>query len=143
MMPTSRARVQSRGLLVCVVWAILLASLAASSATVSAAPAAPTGATGGAAALPAATPIGSRDGPTDPQELGAFLDGAINAQLAAYHIPGAAVAIVKDGQLFYAQGYGFANLEQGIPVQADSTLFRVASVSKVVTSTAVMQLAGR
>lgn len=56
------------------------------------------------------------------------------------HIPGAAISVVKDGKLFFAKGYGYANLEKKIPVVADKTLFRVASISKLLTATAAMQL---
>jgi len=62
------------------------------------------------------------------------------AQLQAYHIPGATVSVVKDGELFFAKGYGYADFEKRIPVTADQTLFRPGSVSKLFTWTAVMQL---
>lgn len=51
--------------------------------------------------------ISFQQGPADPEELDAFLDGVITAQLNAYHIPGATVAVVKDGKLFFAKGYGY------------------------------------
>lgn len=76
----------------------------------------------------------------DPHALENFLDGVVTTQLAADHIPGATVAVVKDGQLLLAKGYGTADLASGIPVQADVTLFRIGSVSKLFTWTAVMQL---
>lgn len=79
-------------------------------------------------------------GPTDPKELEVFLDGVLAAQLKAHHIPGATVAVVKDGELFFAKGYGYADLENHKPVVADQTLFRPGSVSKLLTWTAVMQL---
>jgi CubicO group peptidase (beta-lactamase class C family) len=79
-------------------------------------------------------------GPTDPQELEAFLDEFFAALLEAYHIPGGTVAVVKDGELFFAKGYGYADLEKRIPVDPDETLFRPGSVSKLFTWTAVMQL---
>ena len=76
----------------------------------------------------------------DAEELELFLDGVMSAQMESYHIPGATVAVVKDGELFFAKGYGYADLEYREPVVADETLFRVGSVSKPFTSTAVMQL---
>ncbi len=82
-----------------------------------------------------------QQGPTDPEELEAFLDGVITAQLNAYHIPGATVAVVKDGKLFFARGYGYADLDNRKPVIANQTIFRIGSVSKLFTWTAVMQLA--
>lgn len=79
-------------------------------------------------------------GPSDPGELGAFLDGAIAAQMKADHVAGAVVTVVKDGQVLYTQGYGYADLEKQTPVDAQNTLFRIGSVSKLFIWTAVMQL---
>jgi CubicO group peptidase (beta-lactamase class C family) len=79
-------------------------------------------------------------GQTDSADLEAFLDDMLARQLAENHIPGATVAVVKDGRLFFAKGYGYANLERRTPVVADQTLFRVGSVAKLFTWTAVLQL---
>lgn len=79
-------------------------------------------------------------GPQDPGELEVFLDGIIAAHLKAHHVPGATVAVVKDGSLFFAKGYGYADLDERLPVDAQRTLFRPGSVSKLFTWTAVMQL---
>jgi CubicO group peptidase (beta-lactamase class C family) len=76
----------------------------------------------------------------DRAALEAFFDGLIGAQLDAFHIPGATVSVVQNGTLLFAKGYGYANVEQRQPVTADTTLFRVASVSKLFVWTAVMQL---
>ena len=76
----------------------------------------------------------------DPAQVEAFVDGVIAAQKEALHISGAAVAIVKDGQLFFAKGYGNADIEKGKKVDPAKTLFRIGSVSKLFTWTAVMQL---
>jgi CubicO group peptidase (beta-lactamase class C family) len=56
-----------------------------------------------------------------------------------YGIPGGAVAVVRDGKLFYARGFGYADLEHKTPVQPDAQ-FRIASVSKPITAVAVMKL---
>jgi CubicO group peptidase (beta-lactamase class C family) len=79
-------------------------------------------------------------GPTAAGDPAVFFDTLLPAQLEAFHLPGAAVAFVQDGRLLFAGGYGYANVEQGRPVVAGSTLFRVASVSKLFVWTAVMQL---
>lgn len=89
-------------------------------------------------ASPQETPPGG--GPTDRQEVESFLDGVLAQQMADYSIPGASVAVVKDGALLFAKGYGYADLEQQRAVVADETLFRVGSISKLFTWTAVMQL---
>lgn len=76
----------------------------------------------------------------NPQELETFFDGIFSAYLEDRQIVGASVSVVKDGELFLAKGYGNANLEKNIPVESDRTLFRIGSVSKLFTWTAVMQL---
>jgi CubicO group peptidase (beta-lactamase class C family) len=80
------------------------------------------------------------DGPTDPQEFEAFLDPLVDQLMGANHIPGGAIVVVKDGQIFFAKGYGLADVESGMPATADTTIFRTGSISKVFTWTAVMQL---
>lgn len=56
-----------------------------------------------------------------------------------YAIPGGAVGLVRDGKLFYARGFGYADVENKTPVQPDA-LFRIASVSKTLTGAAIMKL---
>ena len=75
-----------------------------------------------------------------PEELEAFVDGFVSGELEAYDVAGLTVAVVKDGQLFFAKGYGWADVDRRLPVEADKTLFRPGSVSKLFTWTAVMQL---
>jgi len=58
-----------------------------------------------------------------------------------HHIAGAAVSVVKDGELFFTKGYGSADLENDIPVDPEQTNFRTGSLAKLLTWTAVMQLA--
>ena len=76
----------------------------------------------------------------DRGELAAFLDGVMAANLRDKHVAGATVAVVKDGQLFYANGYGYADVPHRAPVDPERTLFRIGSTSKLFTWTAVMQL---
>jgi CubicO group peptidase (beta-lactamase class C family) len=59
--------------------------------------------------------------------------------MAAYEIPGVAIAVVKDGQIYYSKGFGVRNIESKEPV-TESTIFHMASVSKPFVATAVMQL---
>ncbi|HWA92186.1 MAG TPA: serine hydrolase domain-containing protein [Rhizomicrobium sp.] len=73
-------------------------------------------------------------------DLHAFLDGLVPYALHRGDMAGATVAVVKDGQLIFAQGYGYADLKTKKPVVADETLFRPGSVSKLFTWTSVMQL---
>ena len=70
----------------------------------------------------------------------AFLDGIVPLQLERDNIAGATVAIVKDGKVLLAKGYGYADREKKTAVSPETTLFRPGSVSKLFTWTAVMQL---
>jgi len=73
-------------------------------------------------------------------DVEAFLDGIVPLQLAQDDIAGATIAIVKDGKLLFAKGYGYADIEKKKTVSPEETLFRPGSVSKLFTWTAVMQL---
>jgi CubicO group peptidase (beta-lactamase class C family) len=75
----------------------------------------------------------------------AWLEGFLPYALAQGDIAGAAVVIVKDGEVLTARGYGYADREAGIRVDPARTLFRTGSVGKLFTWTAVLQLveAGR
>ena len=70
--------------------------------------------------------------------LGPF-DQSVRDLMRKYAIPGGAVALVRDGKLIYARGFGYADVENKTPVQSDA-LFRIASVSKPITSVAIMKL---
>ena len=59
--------------------------------------------------------------------------------LATYGVKGGALAVVKDGRLVFARGYGLGDVEAQQAVQPDS-LFRWASISKTLTAAAVMRL---
>lgn len=65
------------------------------------------------------------------------IDDLVNAHLQRTGTPGAAIAVVRDGLLFRAQGYGYANVEHKIPVHAD-TVFQSGSVGKMFTAAAAM-----
>jgi len=54
-------------------------------------------------------------------------------------IPGAALAVAKDGRLLYARGFGWADRRNKTPVQPHS-LFRIASISKPITAVAILRL---
>jgi len=72
-------------------------------------------------------------------DVGAFLDGLVPMQLQREDIAGAVIAIVKDGRLLFAKGYGYSDVAKKTPVTPDGTLFRPGSISKLFTWTAVMQ----
>jgi CubicO group peptidase (beta-lactamase class C family) len=66
------------------------------------------------------------------------LDTFIEAKMIEAQMPGMAAGIVRDGELVWAKGYGWANVELGLPATADTPFF-LASVSKTVTGVALMQ----
>ena len=76
-------------------------------------------------------------------DVGSFFDGLVPFALRRSDIAGGVVVVVKDGQVLFAKGYGYADLATRAPVSPDSTLFRPGSTSKLFTWTAVMQLAER
>ncbi|MEW6405714.1 MAG: serine hydrolase domain-containing protein, partial [Chloroflexota bacterium] len=73
-------------------------------------------------------------------QMSAFFDDLIPRQLAERHIPGAVVVVVQDGEILFEGGYGYVNLEKQIKVDPETSLFRIASITKLFTWTAVMQL---
>src|SRR5215472_5145447 len=73
-------------------------------------------------------------------DLEAFLDALIPSQLRNRNMAGAVLSVVKDGQVLFQKGYGYADVEEKKPVLPDQTLFRPDSISKLFTATGVMQL---
>lgn len=69
-----------------------------------------------------------------------FLDELLPKQLEEYHIAGAVVSVVKDGKIIYENGYGFYDKDKSKRPDPKSTLFRIGSITKLFTWTAVMQL---
>lgn len=80
------------------------------------------------------------NGPSDPQEVEAFLDQVMPAELARYNVPGAIVTVVKDRKLVITRGYGYNDVLNRTKIDGNTTIFRIGSCSKLFTWTAVMQL---
>ena len=123
----------------------LLGSCAALAAAVLAGLMAPpiTGAAGQVAATPVAETRGN--GPLSAPDLvksdiDAWLDGYMPYALRRGDAAGAVVVVVKDGKVLTQRGFGYADVETRRRVDPETTLFRQASVSKLITWTAVMQL---
>jgi len=66
-------------------------------------------------------------------------DATIAQVMSRMHVPGMALVVVRDGTVIKESSYGVASLELGVPVTA-STRFQIASATKVLTGTLVMQL---
>ncbi|WP_341187930.1 serine hydrolase domain-containing protein [Paenibacillus sp. FSL H7-0756] len=76
----------------------------------------------------------------DTAGLTAFVDGMMEEYMNRLQIPGAVISVVKDGRIILANGYGSSNLEQALLVDPATSMFRIASTTKLFTWTAVMQL---
>ena len=78
--------------------------------------------------------------PLERSDLEPWLDGLMPYAIERGDVAGAVVAVVKNGEVIFAKGYGFADVEKRKPVDAERTMFRPGSISKLFTWTAVMQL---
>jgi CubicO group peptidase (beta-lactamase class C family) len=67
------------------------------------------------------------------------VDVYVAAEMAARHIPGASIAVVRAGAVVHARSFGQANLELSAPVTADS-VFKLASLTKPFTAIAILML---
>lgn len=67
-------------------------------------------------------------------------DDFIKEQLAAFELPGLSLAVVKNGEIVKAEGYGVADRERKIPATAD-TVYKIGSVSKQFVATGILLLA--
>lgn len=67
------------------------------------------------------------------------IDRYVAAQIRALHIPGLSLAVVRDGKLIKAQGYGLVDLELNAPA-TKATVYEIGSISKQFTAAAVMLL---
>jgi len=72
----------------------------------------------------------------------AQIEKAASSFMAANSVPGISVAVVQDGELVWSAGFGMADLENFVPA-TPSTLFRLGSISKPITATAILQLSER
>jgi N-acyl-D-amino-acid deacylase len=96
--------------------------------------------TGSATSQVAQVMVRSWPQPTGPRipEL-ARLDTNMQSILQTYAIPGASLAVVKDGRLVFTRGYGWADVENNEPFQPDSRC-PIDSLSKTITAATVMKL---
>jgi CubicO group peptidase (beta-lactamase class C family) len=78
--------------------------------------------------------------PIDSTGLAALVDSVFAAGMTRERIPGAAFMLVQNGRVVLAKGFGKADVASGRLVRPDRTIFPIASISKVFTATAVMQL---
>jgi CubicO group peptidase (beta-lactamase class C family) len=90
------------------------------------------------AAAPSTKP--STSSPLPVADLAPFVDSVMTAEMAREKIPGAGFVFVQDGRVVMSRGYGLANVATRRSSSPESTIWRIGSISKVVTATAVMTL---
>jgi CubicO group peptidase (beta-lactamase class C family) len=83
------------------------------------------------------------DGHEAPKQAGAIdfsaLEKVIEDELTETNTPGAAIAVIKDGRVVFAKGFGVASVETKTPITPD-TLFRLGSTTKMFTGAAIVKL---
>ena len=68
-----------------------------------------------------------------------LLESWIEAQMAYRRLPGISIGIIHDQELIYARGFGYSDINEQIPATPE-TIYRIASITKTFTATALMQL---
>jgi D-alanyl-D-alanine carboxypeptidase len=68
-----------------------------------------------------------------------LLEAWVESQMAYRQLPGMSLGMVYDQELVWARGFGSADVEREVPATPD-TIYRIASITKLFTSTAIMQL---
>lgn len=71
------------------------------------------------------------------------IDQQIERWMEKNNVPGLAACIVHQDRIVWSNGYGFANRTTKSPFTPDGTLFQIASITKTITATAIMQLRDR
>ena len=89
-----------------------------------------------AAPPPIAVAAASPPIPVAPRADLATLDGLIKDGMAAWKVPGLAVAVVQDGKIVYSQAFGFRDADKKLPVTT-KTLFGIGSITKSFTALAI------
>lgn len=72
--------------------------------------------------------------------LPAFVDGVMAQQIASREVVSAIVTVVHQGEIVLNRAYGYGDIENRIPADGDTTLYRPGSISKMFTWIALMQL---
>jgi len=128
--------IRLRGVLTLMAMCISVSALAQSPQSVVAQATAPAPAAANlSAALPSVAPH-----QLEKADLEAFFDGIIPLQLERSDVAGATVLVMKDGKELLRKSYGFADVTKKKPVDSETTMFRLASISKLFTWISVMQL---
>lgn len=77
----------------------------------------------------------------DEGEVEAFVDGVVKPLMQREHSPSGVVAVMQNDRIIFQKGYGYIDVEKRVPVEAETSMFRPGSISKLFTWVSVMQLA--
>ncbi len=91
----------------------------------------------GAIALTCTAPLANAA--PDPESFRAQVDSVVQAEMQREDVPGVAIAVLHNGEVILAKGYGKATLEHNVPVTPD-TIFQSGSIGKMFTAVSVMKL---
>ena len=69
-----------------------------------------------------------------------FFDSIVPLKLKQSHTPCLVVTVMNNDSILFEKGYGYVNIQKNLPPDPEKTVWRLASISKLVTATAVMQL---
>jgi D-alanyl-D-alanine carboxypeptidase len=67
------------------------------------------------------------------------VDDYVKAEMQKQHVPGISIAVLKDGKIIKAEGYGLANVELNVPARPE-TVYKIGSVSKQFIASGIMLL---
>ena len=85
-------------------------------------------------------PSPARADPLDAQEVEAWSDATFGEAFAAHRFSGLVISVVQNDRVLFTKGYGFADYAARTPVDPAKTRFRIGSISKTFTATAIAQL---
>ncbi len=76
----------------------------------------------------------------NPAVLEEFVNRRIRDRMEAEHLPAAVFVAILDGEAILKKAWGYQDIEKNIPVDFDTTMFHIASISKTVQGTAIMRM---
>lgn len=77
--------------------------------------------------------------PIKPADVEEFFDTTITALMDGTGIPGVTLSVVQNGEVILLKGYGVADIKTGEPVDPETTVFRIGSITKLFTAIAALQ----
>ena len=82
----------------------------------------------------------SNDSIIDSNQIIKLIDSMVPIAMQDYYVPGGAISVVYGNEVLYSKGFGYRDVKLKKEVKSDETVFRMASISKILTTLAVLQL---